>query len=327
MRSTEDSTGRRWGKPYRDKRDWPNYNEQLVIRGEFYLDLDFAEHWDDELDRMNKGKRGGQYELPESFVLLLMAWKQLVDYRGLEGICRKLHSMHLIPKFPDYSDIWYRIHVRIPEITKPDFSDLEVGSDGTGLKTSNAGSYRILKYGDLDAEKRKHLVVVITADAKRKKLIGISVRIEGPGRSEPDDAIDHIRSAQMKGVSIAKFLGDGAFDSNEMFNALSRMHIDPVIKIRKNASTERHRGSKYRRRAIRKYRESGYKEWAEQNHYGMRWPGTEGIFSAVKRKFGENTVSRSEKGLLAEGYQRFWIYDEMREYGERRVKLEVAVKE
>ncbi|MEM3908050.1 MAG: hypothetical protein QXZ17_14530 [Nitrososphaerota archaeon] len=51
------------------------------------------------------------------------------------------------------------------------------------------------------------------------------------------------------------------------------------------------------------------------NNYGMRWPRTEDIFSAVKRKFGENTLSRSEGGLLAEGYQRFWAYDEIREYG------------
>ena len=41
----------------------------------------------------------------------------------------------------------------------------------------------------------------------------------------------------------------------------------------------------------------------------MRWSGTEGIFSAVKRKFGENCVSRSAGGLETGGYQRFWIYD------------------
>ena len=50
----------------------------------------------------------------------------------------------------------------------------------------------------------------------------------------------------------------------------------------------------------------------------MRWPGTEGIFSAMKRKFGENVVSRSSTGLVAEGYQRVWAYDELREYGEGR---------
>ncbi|MEM4100823.1 MAG: IS5/IS1182 family transposase, partial [Thermoplasmata archaeon] len=56
----------------------------------------------------------------------------------------------------------------------------------------------------------------------------------------------------------------------------------------------------------------GYKK------YGMRWVGTEGIFSAVKRKYGENTVSRSKEGLIAEGYQRFWAYDTIKCYAESK---------
>ena len=93
----------------------------------------------------------------------------------------------------------------------------------------------------------------------------------------------------------------------------------PIIKIRKNASTDHHRGSKYRRKAVREYQEKGYRQWSEENNYGMRWPGTEGIFSAVKRKFGENCVSRSVKSLEAEGYQRIWVYD----YINQRAKTEV----
>ena len=58
--------------------------------------------------------------------------------------------------------------------------------------------------------------------------------------------------------------------------------------------------------------------WVSENNYGMRWPGTEGIFSAVKRKFGENCVSRSVEGLEAEGYQRIWIYDHINQ----RAKME-----
>ncbi len=52
-----------------------------------------------------------------------------------------------------------------------------------------------------------------------------------------------------------------------------------------------------------------------QKQYGLRWAGAEGIFSAMKRKFGENVVSRSPGGLVAEGYQRIWAYDALREYG------------
>ncbi len=52
----------------------------------------------------------------------------------------------------------------------------------------------------------------------------------------------------------------------------------------------------------------------------MRWPGTEGIFSAVKRKFGENCVSRSSEGLAAEGCQRLGVYDYINQGAKEEVK-------
>ena len=70
---------------------------------------------------------------------------------------------------------------------------------------------------------------------------------------------------------------------------------------------------------MREYKNMGYERWARENNYGMRWPGIEGIFSAVKRKFGR-TFSRLTESLLADGYQRLWAYDEIREYGESAVK-------
>ncbi len=51
----------------------------------------------------------------------------------------------------------------------------------------------------------------------------------------------------------------------------------------------------------------------------MRWPGTEGIFSAGKRKLGENCVSRSDEGMEAEGYQRFWVYDYVNQGAKRMI--------
>jgi len=60
-------------------------------------------------------------------------------------------------------------------------------------------------------------------------------------------------------------------------------------KIRKNTKL-RLTKSKRIKEEIRKYRELGYKRWAKETKYGNRWPATEGIFSAAKRKFGENLV-------------------------------------
>lgn len=309
----------RWGKPYHDRRDWARYNESLVLRGEFYLDLAPFRTWEQELATMNRGKRGGQYRIPESFIRWLVIWKQLVDYRGLEGITRQLAALRLIPTYPDYTTLWHRIHGLTPALKLPKYSELELASDGTGLKTSNAGEYRIFRYGDPEAKQRKHLVVVITADVKRKKVIGIEVHIEGKGHSESQTAVAHLRAATERGYRVRKFYGDGAYDTNGMFVALREAGTEPVVKIRKTATSKirsnRH-NSKARRRAVREYQVLGYTVWAEQKRYGLRWPGTEGIFSAVKRKFGENVVARSPRGLEAEGYQRIWAYDELREYGE-----------
>ena len=228
-------------------------------------------------------------------------------------------DLGIIPYYGDYTTIWYRIHEKKPDLDISGMEYAEIGTDGTGMKTNNAGSYRTAKYGDPDAGKRKHLVVIVTADVRTKRIIGIESHVEGTGPSEPETASRHIREAVMKGVRVKGFYGDGAFDVNDLFTLLHITGTDPIIKIRKNASTERCRGSKYCRKAIREYREKGYRSWAAENNYGMRWPGTEGIFSAVKRKFGENCVSRSPEGLEAEGYQRFWTYD----YINQRAKSEV----
>ncbi|MGI0140727.1 MAG: transposase, partial [Thermoplasmata archaeon] len=214
-------------------------------------------------------------------------------------------ELGLIPTSVDYTTLGHRLHGLTPTRKLPKYTDLELASDGTGLKTSNAGEYRIFRYGDPEAERRKHLVVVITADVRRKKVIGIEVHIEGKGHSESPTAARHVRTATEQGYRVRKFYGDGAYDTRAMFRALQETGTEPVVKTHRNAQTSaRHTngpGGTPRRRAVRGYRKLGYRAWAETKGYGMRWPGSEGIFSAMKRKFGENTVSRSPRGLVAEG--------------------------
>ncbi|MGC8725122.1 MAG: IS5 family transposase [Thermoplasmata archaeon] len=312
----------RWGKLYKDHRDWSKYTEELVVRGEFILDLSFVDNWYSELNEMNYGKRGSPFIFPKSFMKWIAIWHQFTNYRALEGITRQLAKMKIIPYSADYSTICYRVQHMKPIIKMPDYYELEIGTDGTGLKTSNAGEYRIWKYGDPDAKKKKHLVVIITAEVRKKRIISIEAHIEGEGKSEPEMAEESIDEIVSQGYKVNKFYGDGAFDTNRMFGKMHEVGGEAVIKIRSNASPDNIRGSKWRRKESREYKKKGYKKWSEEKGYGMRWPGTEGIFSAVKRAFGENTVSRSKKGIEAEGYQRFWVYNVMKLYGESKVKEE-----
>ena len=53
------------------RRNWKDYNEKLVRRGEIYISLDFLDGWDDELAKMNKGKVGRPYIYPQTFMYFL----------------------------------------------------------------------------------------------------------------------------------------------------------------------------------------------------------------------------------------------------------------
>ncbi len=60
----------------------------------------------------------------------------------------------------------------------------------------------------------------------------------------------------------------------------------------------------------------GYKKWARKRKYGQRWPATEGIFSAMKRIFGEQLTATSEKGMLQETACKIWAYQKFKRGGE-----------
>lgn len=195
-----------------------------------------------------------------------------------------------------------------------------MASDGSGSKTNNAGEYRVFRYGE-EGKRKKHLIVVITADVKRRKLLSVEAHVEGEEASEPRMAEKHMKELKERGEKVKKFYGDGSYDTNSLFDYLEKESIESAIKIRSNASNHYCRGSKRRRREVREYQGLGYERWASEKGYGMRWVATEGIFSAVKRRFGESMISRSRIGLMAEAIQRFWSYDVMREYGMNKASV------
>ena len=162
---------------YVDKRDWKKYNEELVIRGYFYINPVFLETWNDEIRKMNVGKVGQPYFYPESMVEFLAILSPKYDVRALEGI------MHGISKsnnyqFPviSYSQINRRINAL--ELTFPVensnivFDDV-VGCDGTGIKVSNRGEWMRQKW-----KIRRGWIKVTMLGNKKGKIIDVIVGTE-----------------------------------------------------------------------------------------------------------------------------------------------------
>ena len=301
---------KRWGKKFRDERNWKKYNEELVVRGEFYLDCKWVMDWNKELEGMNKGKVGAHYEYPDSFMHFMAVLGQWIDYRGLEGVALKLVEFGQLPQASDYSNVCRRVNRMDIKFELP-FKNCCVSTDSSGMKFENAGEYRARMYGK---KQRKYIRVTISADPRRKKMLDCDVSIEGEGNSDSEIAIGHMESLLSQDIRVDKFWGDGSFDSFDLFAFLEHNNIEPAVKPRKSAILQGDRS--LRDREVLKIKK-GYKKWSRERQYGLRWNGTEGIFSAVKRKFGEKTRSHKIENALSEVKRKFWAYDTMKAYAER----------
>ena len=304
--------GKRWGPKRTDKRDWLKINEELVVRGEFLIDIDWMKSWDKELEVMNSRKKGRPYEFPESLIELQAVWNQWIGVRQIEGLTRQLVAIAKLPEFNDYSTICRRIHKINTSFELPKHGFCSVSTDGTGMKMHNAGEYRQIKYG---GKMRRWLKVVISANPLTKDLLDLEVDMDGEGNSEPDIAMQHMKNLWSFGITIDKFWGDGAFDVLKLFNLLEEHGTESAIPPRDDASKNAN-GSMRRLREVFDYQTKSWNDWTRDKQYGKRWLGTEGIFSSVKGIFGENTKAKTPETACLEVRRRFWAYEKMRKYAQ-----------
>ncbi|KXB00322.1 hypothetical protein AKJ42_01160, partial [candidate division MSBL1 archaeon SCGC-AAA261C02] len=267
-------------------RNWREYNEKLVKRGEFYMNPDFLESWDDELERMNEGKVGRPYKFPESFIQFAALWYEFfhLPYRQLEGALRKLGSLFPELKASDYSTLWHRF--KDLKIEVPKSNDIIVAVDSTGIKVTNRGEWMRKTH---QGERRGWIKVHVAVDVESKELLSIEVTDEKTGDSEVfEDLVEDLDPEDC--------LGDGGYDSEKVFKILKKKGVGPPgIKLRKNARV----GLSPRGQAAKEFQKLGYEEWKEKHEYGKRW-AVEGFFSAVKRCFGETVRAASPAGMVRE---------------------------
>lgn len=291
----------RWGKIHVDTRDWQQYNEQLVRRGEFYVNPVFLDTWLVELKELNENKVGQPYAYPSSLIeFLAILHARGFDYRSLEGILRALAKR--TSPFPVicFSQIRRRVLALNPSFS-PQADHLIVGGDGSGMKMSNRGEYRTEKY----TRHRGWIKVVILGDIKGNI---VDIIIGDDDLNEPQAVRD---MTQRNHKHIDKCLLDGLHDINETFDLFHHLDIDAVINIRSNANPS---GLGARPRAVQEYQSQSYKAWTAKHGYGFRWPATEGIFSAEKRMFGEELTSHKKCWMYKEAKLKFWAYQAIRNH-------------
>lgn len=285
------------------ERNWPEYNQHLIKRGEFYLNPIFLSSWNSEIKQMNTRKIGQPYLYPKSMIeFLAILHVKNFDYRALEGMMKALSNNHKF-QFPiiSYTQICRRIN-KLEVTFETNETNLIVAVDGSGEKVSNRGEWMRQKW-----KVRRGWIKVVIMGTTDGKIIDI--RIGAEKLDERKAARGMIRDNHKK---INQILMDGLHDCRDTFNVCEKYDIPTAIKIRKNANTKS-LGSPRRREEVIICKSMPHEEWVREKNYGMRWPASEGIFSANKRIFGEVVRATKKKNMYHEVRLKFWAYNKLKE--------------
>lgn len=299
---------KRWGKKFKDTRNWKVYHEELITRGEFFFDLDFLENWDHELSVMNKKKVGSPYQYPNSLFFWLSPIYNFLDSRKLEGMLKKLSVF--VPRLQacDHSTIIERLNKLELVLDIDKNKQYHAAVDATGNKLSNRGEYIRHKWKIA----RGWIKVSIIIDRFTKDLLDVQVALEDCA----DYKLAKKHLANLQDVEIVDLAGDGAYYVEEFYDLLEMNGIFPIIKMPKNASVN---GFDPMHKAVRQMKElGGYEPWRDRFKYGHRW-NIEGYNSSTKRVFGECVRTHKEENCLKEAKRKFIDYERMKKYAHERV--------
>jgi len=131
-------------------RDWHSYNDALVRRGEILLDLGLLKGWGEEVEEMNRGREGGRYRYPGSFIELQASVRACfrLPYRQLEGFTRRLSRWEPRLVAPDYSTTCRRVNKLEPKL-EPHLDPerpVTIAVDASGIKVADRGEWMRLKW-------------------------------------------------------------------------------------------------------------------------------------------------------------------------------------
>jgi hypothetical protein len=273
---------------YEDNRDWVLYNDRLVRRGWFYLHTDFLKQWDEELRAMNKGKNGRPYIYPNTFIQfcgLMYAFLHL-PYRQLEGYLQALSGFIPGLRSANYTTLWQRIVELKLNVPMPE-NDIVVAVDSTGIKVTNRGDWIREKH---NVKRRGWIKIHLAVDVETKKPVAFEITDERVS--------DHkMVTPLLKNVKMKDTLMDAGYDKEEVYKFLEEKGIiRPGINPRKDAIVN---PKTIRSDSILGHDKFGHESWKNLHKYGMRW-ATEGMFSAIKRIFGETVRATSIYGMFQE---------------------------
>ena len=290
------------------KRNWSAYNESLIERGHILMDIGFIKSQRRELKNMNDKKVGRPFLYPESYVQFLAFLKIgfSISYRTVQGIVRGLAEFIKIEEI-HFTQLRRRIkkmctHFRDIYNNDRIGKSITVVIDASGLTTSSKkGNYIEDKW---KKERREYLKLHIAVDIKSKQII--SFRVTKGTVHDSKKFIPMIKEISNNN-NITKAYADKAYDSIVNFNLLDKLHIEPIISVRKNASGKT-RKCKSRNEQVHLIQNIGYDQYKKLKDTAKRWIA-EVVFSSLKRVLGEQLMSKKFSMQKTETVLKIMLYN------------------
>lgn len=297
-------------RPPRAVVDWKIYNEALVRRGEFLLDLELLGDEEEQLRELNWEKRGRPYRYSEGLihfaVVLKIAFK--LDYRSTQGLLRKILPF-LGLQAMDYSTLCERVG-KLPrelKVYEPQ-GEQAVAIDSTGRSQGLRGTYRESTYA---TPERTFVKLHVSVNTKTRQVQSMAVTV---GKAADIRQAPMLLAAARQHGSVRKLYADAAYDGAELRGELAEGGAESAIRLNPQAKPKNIRqatrevqrrlgedpASDERRRLLgqldrlrnTEMNAKSFEAWRDRTDYGQR-AHVECFFSREVRFFGDAVRSRS----------------------------------
>jgi IS5 family transposase len=247
----------------------------------------------------NESWVGEPYCYPDSFIRLLGYMRSYfhLPYRQTQGVV--IAHANRVPNTPHYSTISRRVNKLKIKINEKLGNDIVIALDSTGIKVANRGEWMRHKWH----VRKGFLKIHITVDIKKKRILSLEVTSEDVHDGK---MLQKLVDGASENNKVKRLLADGMYDSNNNFRYLSKNHIKPGIKTRRNSKVKSTNCSARNISVLRQ--QTSLTRWKRSVSYGYRWM-TETVFSSIKRTFGEHVTARKFPYMVKEIFLKAALYN------------------
>ena len=189
-----------------------------------------------------------------------------------------------------YSTINRRVNKLDIEINEHVGNEIVIALDSTGIKVANRGEWMRHKWH----VRKGYLKIHVAVDIKKKRILSLEVTSE---EVHDGKILKKLVDNVSENNKTKRVLADGMYDSNNNFRYLSKNHIKPGIKTRRNSKVKSTNCSARNMSVLRQ--RTNLKRWKRSVSYGKRWM-VETVFSCIKRMFGEYVNAKKFHNMTKE---------------------------